>query len=104
MTLLIFIAHSSKAIITPGIISIYRQMIEYTMSDLNEAKQSFGGLFLSAIDKEVFLRICRDSWNSSNSLQLRTIEAVRETLGTGMMQANKMAFCTSEEAFGNLSN
>src|SRR5436190_21381763 len=62
VTSLILIPSSQKAVITPGIIFIYRQMITYTISDLNDAEESFGYLSLSKSDKEAFLRICINSW------------------------------------------
>jgi hypothetical protein len=74
------------------------------MSDLNDAEESFGDLCPSETDKEAFLRICTNSWNSSNSLHPRTIEVARETQSVGTTQLNGMVFCTPEEAFGNSLN
>ena len=96
MTSLILIPYSQKAIITPGIIPVYRQMINYTMSNLKEAEELYADL-LSETDKKAFLRICIDSYNSSNSLQPRTIEVTRETHDIGTTQLNGMIFCTPEE-------
>ena len=101
MTSLTLISHSQKVIITSGIIPVYRQMIRYTISDLNKAEELFGDLSPSETDKKAFQRMCVKSWNSSNSLQPRTIEVVRETLGIGTTQPSEMVFCTPEEAFAN---
>ena len=79
-------------------------MIQYTISDLNGAEEWFGDLSPSETDKNAFLSICVNSWNSSYTLQPRTIEVVKETLGIGTMQSNEMVFCTPKEAFGNTSD
>jgi hypothetical protein len=72
-------------------------MIEYTISDLNEAEELFGDLSQSA-DNKALLHMCMNSLNYSNSFQPMKIEVARKT------QSKKMVFCTPEEAFDNPLN
>jgi hypothetical protein len=95
MSFLTLTPSSQESIITPGIYRDYRQMIEYTMCDLEEAKE-FGDLPPSETDREDFLRICVDSVTSSESFQQKTIK-------NAMMQPGEMVlFCSPEEAFNRV--